>query len=523
MSEAAADTTAPANDAPGRRGAAWNLVANMAGHVTSMAAGLFFTSYLVKTLGIDGYALVPLATALSAFMGPLTQALNAAAARDLTMALARDDAEGASVAFNSAMAGTLVLTLAMGAFALPVALFPAWFFRIPDGLEDSARGLLVMSVLGYLLTTAASPYEMATYARNRFDLRSGIAVGGTLFRIATTFVAITTFGADPRHVGLGMLASAVFSAAMAWFASQAMLPGVGLRVAHVSRAALRRFLHTGTWTLVLQIGTVLFLSVDVVAVNRVIGPRESGYYALAITWTNVLFTLATIMGGVFGPQILAAYARDDKDAFVDQARRAVRAVALLIPLPIALVAGLSTSLFRVWQGPDFVHLAPLLAALTLPLLLALPYNPLNAVFMATDRMRLPALTQLGAGLAKLLLAYALMAWTGLGMYGMAVAGMVLMVLRGTLFTAGYAARLCDRPGWTFLGEAVRGCGLGGVAAALAWWSSARWAPSTWLGLAAAGLVVGVAYLALAWIVFVTPEERSLVRARLRAFLARGSR
>lgn len=522
MSEAAGERPAAATHVPVRRGAAWNLVANMAGHVTSMAAGLFFTAYLVRTLGIDGYALVPLATALSAFMGPLTQALNAAAARDLTMALARDDAEGASVAFNSAMAGTLVLTLSMAALALPVALFPAWFFRIPDGLEDSARALLVMSVVGYLLTTAASPYEMATYARNRFDLRSGIAVGGTLFRIATTFVAITTFGADPRHVGLGMLASAVFSAAMAWLASRAMLPGVGLRVAHVSPAALRRFLRTGTWTLVLQLGTVLFLSVDVVAVNRVIGPRAAGYYALAITWTNVLFTLATIMGGVFGPSILAAHAREDADAFVDQSRRAVRAVALLIPLPIALVAGLSSSLFRVWQGPEFVHLAPLLAALTLPLLLSLPYNPLNAVFMARDRMRLPALTQLGAGLAKLLLAYALMAWTGLGMYGVAVAGMVLMVLRGTLFTAGYAARLCDRPTWTFLGEAVRGCGLGGASAALAWWLSDRWEPASWVGLAAAGLLVSVAYLALAWILFLTPEERALALARVRAVLARGT-
>ncbi len=108
------------------------------------------------------------------------------------------------------------------------------------------------------------------------------------------------------------------------------------------------------------------------------------------------------------------------------------------------------------------------------------------------------------------------------MYGMAVAGMVLMVLRGTLFTAGYAARLCDRPAGTFLGEAVRGCGLGGVSAALAWWISARWAPSTWLGLAAAGLMVGVAYVALAWTVFVTPEERSLVRARLRVLLTRSS-
>ncbi len=503
--------------APGGRRLSTNLIANVAGHGTSMLAGLFFTAYLVRTLGIDGYALVPLATAMSAFMAPLTAALNAAAARDLTMALARDDADGASVAFNSAMAGTLLLTLAMAACALPVAAMPAWFFRIPGGMEDSARALLGMSIAGYLLTTAASPFEMATYARDRFDLRSAIAVGGTLFRITTTFVAIEVWGADPRYVGMGMFASSAFAAAMSWLAARSLLPTVRLRAADVSRDVLRRFLRTGGWTLVLQVGTVLFLSVDVVLVNRVIGPRESGYYALAITWTNVLFTLATIMGGVFGPPVLAAWARRDLDAFVDQARRAVRLVALLIPLPVALVAGFATSLLRVWQGPDFEHLAPLLASLTLPLLLALPYNPLNAVFMATDQMRLPALTQLGAGLVKLGLAYALMAWSGLGTYGMALAGMVMMVLRGTVFTAAYAARLCDRPTWTFLGEAVRGCALGSVVTVLAWGVSERVAPSTWPGLALAGGCVAATYAVLAWVGFLSAEERGLVRARITAW------
>jgi membrane protein EpsK len=507
--------------ASGGRGAALNLVANVAGHGTSMLAGLFFTSYLVRTLGIDGYALVPLATAMSAFMAPLTAALNAAAARDLTMALANDDAEGASVAFNSAMAGTLLLTLGMAACALPVALFPEWFFRIPAGLEGSARGLLTMSVAGYLLTTAASPFEMATYARNRFDLRSGIAVGGTLFRIGTTFAAIELLGADPRHVGLGMFASSAFAAAMSWVASRRLLPTARLRLGDVSAGALRRFLRTGGWTLVLQIGTVLFLSVDVVLVNRVIGPREAGYYALAITWTNVLFTLATIMGGVFGPEVLAAWARRDLDAFVERSRRAVRVVALLIPLPIALVAGFSASLLRVWQGPDFEHLAPLLAGLTLPLLLALPYNPLNAVFMATDSMRLPATTQLGAGVVKLALAYVLMAWTGLGVYGMALAGMLLMVARGTLFTAGYAARLCERPTWAFLGEAVRGCVLGALVTALAWVVSERVAPVTWAGLAAAGAGVAAVYAGLAWVAFLGADERAFVRGRVTGLIARG--
>lgn len=496
-----------------------NLMANLTAYGASMLASLLLTPYLVSRLGIEGYALVPLANALSAFLTPLTAALNTASARDLTRAIARGDDAETSVVFNSALAGTAALCGILAMIALPLASAPERIFTLPAGGAPAAAALMQLSVCGFLLTTLASPFEIATYARNRFDVRSGIGVAGTVVRVAGTWAALEHLGPDPRYVGAGILAASAVSAALSVVAWRGLLPGVRLHPGDVSAEALRAFVRTGGWTLVLQLGTVLFLNVDVVLVNRALGVREGGMYALAGTWTTVLVSLSAVIGGVFGPGTIAAWARGDRAAFVARARDGVRWVGAAMALPAALVGGFAAPLLRCWQGAAFEHLAPLMATLALPMLLTLPYSPLAAVFMATDRVRAPALAQIVAGALKVALAMALMTYTPLGTYGMAMAGSLLLLLRASVFTAVYAARLCDFSATAFLSDAFGAAMLGLVTAAGAW-SLDHWLQiDRWPALIAASAGVGLVYGAMVYRLLLRPEERDRVR---RAVLRRAA-
>jgi O-antigen/teichoic acid export membrane protein len=500
-----------------------NLLANLTAYGASMLASLLLTPYLVARLGLDGYALVPLANALSAFMTPLTAALNTASARDLTRAIARDDDAATSVVFNSALAGTVCLCAVLAGIALPLASAPQWIFDLPPGGGPDAAALMQLSVCGFLLTTLASPFEMATYARNRFDVRSAIGVIGTIVRVGGTWAALAHLGPDPRYVGAGILAASATSAALSVFAWRGLLPGVRLRPRDVSADALRAFLRTGGWTLVLQLGTVLFLNVDVVLVNRALGVREGALYSLAGTWTTVLVSLSAVIGGVFGPGTIAAWARGDRAAFVGRAREGVRWVAAAMALPAALVGGFAAPLLRCWQGPQFEHLAPLMATLALPMLLTLPYSPLAAVFMATDRVRAPAIAQIVAGLLKVALAVVLMRYSTLGTYGMALAGSLLLLLRASVFTAVYAARLCDFSATSFLADAFGAALLGLITAAGAWGLDRLVHIDRWPALIAASAAVGLVYAASVYALLLRPDERARARgAVLRRLTARGA-
>ena len=71
---------------------------------------------------------------------------------------------------------------------------------------------------------------------------------------------------------------------------------------------LKKLLGTGGWIVVNQIGTLLYLSIDLIVVNRVGGAVAGGRYAAVMQWSTLLRTIAGTIAGVFAPTILYHYA-----------------------------------------------------------------------------------------------------------------------------------------------------------------------------------------------------------------------
>ena len=87
-----------------------NLVWNFADFVTAVAAGLWFTPYLIRSLGTDVFGLVPLATMIVGYLAVVTVGLNAAVGRNLTIAVEAGQHDKANRVFNTSLWGGIVLS-----------------------------------------------------------------------------------------------------------------------------------------------------------------------------------------------------------------------------------------------------------------------------------------------------------------------------------------------------------------------------------------------------------------------------
>jgi membrane protein EpsK len=265
----------------------------------------------------------------------------------------------------------------------------------------------------------------------------------------------------------------------------------------------------GAWAVINFAGALLYLQIDLLVINRILGPEAGGRYAALAQWSFLIRSLGGTVAAVMGPTVLHLYARGDHDELLAYSRRGVLGLGIFLALPVGLVSGLAGPLLTLWLGTAYTEYAGLLALMVLPLSINVAVTPLFAVQSAANAVRVPAIVTLVMGLGNVLLAIA--ATHRFGIYGAAIAGGVMLTSKNVLFTPVYTARALGR-GWaSYFDVLLRALALSLVVAAAGYVVSAFAPLVTWaqLVLAAAGLAV--LYAPLAWFGAFTRADRNHVR------------
>lgn len=473
----------------------------------SLLIGLWFTPYLIHHLGKEQFGLVPLANTMIGYMSVATVGIGMAVSRFVTIALERGDSAKANRVFTTAQLGLWGISLALLIPVLLASYFGDHLVRVPAGSENDVRWLFVFCGASFLFNTATSAFGVSTFYRNRLDIPGWLAIVSTLVRVGVIVLLFQVAAAQLWQVGAGMaLATLMAGLGLIW-SWRHFTPDLHLRFTDWDASELRRLTSTAGWVSVSQIGTILLISIDLLVVNRFFGPVANTQYAVALQWSMMLRGIAGTLGGLFAPGITALHAHGDVAGLVTYSQRSVKFMGLLMALPIGLISGLSAPLLQTWLGVDFVGVAPLMILLTLPMALNLAYLPLHQINLATNDVRLPGLVQIGAGVLNLMLAVGLARYTPLGMYGVALAGGLVLSLRNLAFTPIYAARIIGVPDSTFyrtMAPCVFACGIAFGTALLAGFLIT---PAGWLGLGATATAAALVYVAVSYLLLVTGPER----------------
>lgn len=429
-----------------------NLASNILNFAFSLLAGIWLTPYLIRHLGVGAYGLIPLTTAVMSFLSLFTVALNSSVGRFMTIALDRNDEREANQIFNTSfwsIAGILLLLLAPSAW---MAFHADSLFLVPKGAERDAAWLFMAMIGVFCLTTMNSAFSMASFCTNRFDLQNAVNILYTLARVVLIVLFFNVCVPRVWHVGLATLAATALSMAGAVLIWKNLTPMLQICPSWFSLDSLRKMTGMGGWILVNQLGSILFLSIDLVVVNKFLGSEASGRYGAVMTWSTLLRSLAGVIAGVFTPTIIILHSRADIPGMVRYSRQAVKLLGLAMAIPIGLICGLSTPLLRLWLGEEYVRLAPLMSLMTCHLCINLAVLPLFSIQVATGRVRAPGIVTAVMGFLNLGLAIILAGPAGWGVYGVAAAGAVALTAKNLIFTPWYGARIAGVHGLAFYGE-----------------------------------------------------------------------
>lgn len=493
-----------------------NLIGNVGYLGLTMLVGVLYVPFLVRHLGPAAYGLVPLIATVTTYMNLVTMGLDCAVARSMALALERKDNDSANLIFNVSLWGNL----ALGAILLiPASLATVYIdqvLRVPPGYEAATRWLFAGTVAAFLLNQIKTPFSVSSFCRNRLDLYTVVATCETLTRVGIVVGLFYFLTPRIEYVGLAILVGTIVSTIGTIWLWKALTPDLRVRLGLFDWKLLKDLCGTGGWALVSQLGLMLYLNIDLLLANRFFGPEQGGRYAAVLLLPTLLRTVSTAVGGIFPPTMYQLYARGDTDELVGYLNSAIKFLGLIMALAVGLVCGFSEPLLRLWLGPAFGNLAPLLFLMAIHLCVNLSMYPLYAVPLAADRMRAQGLVALGVGIGNLLLALFLMQVCGWGLYGLAAAGAIMLTIRYFLFTPLYAARILNRPYGTFfravLPIVVTTLATIGLCRAILW----RSVISNWIELGLAAATVSIVSSSLVYLLL-SPHERMALKDTVARF------
>ena len=497
-----------------------NLLANIIYFLVNVVIGIFIVPYFVSNLGVAAYGLIPLAASITGYAAIVIQSLNTSISRFLTIDLQREDYAAANRTFNTAFFGLTAVILLM----IPVVLVVAWFipsiFHVPVGQERGATLLFLGVCAAFLIRSWTGNFTVQLFAYNRLDLQNLVNITNVVVQTGLIVLLFAFFGPNLALVGMAYLAAAIVASGASIILARWVCPHLQLSFDAFDRTRIKELCEMGWWVVINNIGSLLFLQIDLIVVNLLFGAKSAGEYAITLQWVILLRAFAGMLSGVLTPTIYSYYACENTESLIQIMKSAVRLMGLAIALPIGLVCGFSPQLLTVWVGPEFANLAPLMVLLTVHLSINLAVLPVFSINVVHNKVRVPGILTLVMGIGNIALAVALPLLTGWGYFGVAAAGAIVLTLKNAVFTPWYATKVLGVEVHTFTRSILPGIAATIIVGISAATLGAVLPLKSLTMLAVAGIFVTLIYMAALLAFGLSKFERRLFESYLPLALRR---
>jgi membrane protein EpsK len=459
---------------------------------------------------VAAYGLIPLATSFTSYVTILTDSLNIAVSRFLTVDLHQKNYQKANRTFNTALFGLSGVIILLVPVVVLLSYYAPKFFNIPAGQEFEVILLFFGVSTAFLIRSWSSNFTVSLFAYNRLDLLNLLNILSVIVQVSLIVVVFTTFSPQLGYIGFAYLVSGLVFLFGAIVLSKRINPHLHMDLQEFDRSRLKELTVMGWWAVVDMIGSLFFLQIDLIAVNLLFGATAAGEYAVVFVWAILLRGIAWTLAGVLSPMILTYYAKDSIEQIIHISKSAVKGLGLFIALPIGLICGFAPHILTLWVGPQFAHLAPLMWVLILPLAINLCILPLYTICVAFNKIRIPGIITLFMGVGNVILVFSLPLLLGWGYYGVAVSGAIMFTLKNTFFTPWYTTKIMGISTNTFTKSMIAGVLAALIIAGLSAIIGKIFIISSLINLAMFGGIISIVYIIVIWFIGLNQYEREIV-------------
>lgn len=375
-----------------------NLYTNIATMVANTLVVIYYTPYLVDKLGVSVYGVLPLALIINQYIMVATGMLTNAFTRFYSVAIQKNDYGEASKVFTTSLVATLFIIIIITPALAGVVLKVDTLFQIPRGFEESARWLFSLTIVSFYFSIVSSFLNVTLYALNRLDLMNYMKIVRQSLKLVFTVFLFEGVGIELHFVGLANLIVEiiVFFWSIYYFFKYKPVQ-VKISLQFYSKITLFAILGMASWVLIQELGDTLLYRTDNILINHYLGSSESGRLGAISELGGYIKTVVQVVGSLFGPLILIAYAKDNHKEVEDLTVNQSLIVGCLAAVLCGVTAGVGPELLSLWLDDSFLSYSHWLCLKLFPIPFYAAGGVMSFVYKAWNKVKKPAIYTLMIG------------------------------------------------------------------------------------------------------------------------------
>lgn len=433
-----------------------NMIANIVSYSSNIIISFVLTPFLINTLGKETYSFYPIANTIVSYMSILSSSLNSMASRFVTISLTKGNELEANKYYSSVMASNFIL----GTVVLVPMVFIIIFFdsllEVPINSLAAVRALFALVFSSALINIFSSVFGIATFAKNRIDLRSLRELITAIIRLVLFVVFYKCFQPSIVYVGVVTLIVAIINIAFQYGYTKKLLPELRIRISNISWSHTKDLLGASVWSTINTFGNTLLTGMALILANLFYGSAASGTYSIVQTVPNFINGIIVMLVGVFYPLITYKYALQDKKGLIAEVKKAQSIVGLFTCATIIVFSALASNFFNLWTpGEEAVSLSILSFVTILPHLFIACLWPLTNLNIVMNKVKVPAIFTLSIGVINIIIAYLVYVLSDFGIISLAIISTCLQIVWIGIFIPIYACKKLNINIFTFYPPVIK--------------------------------------------------------------------
>lgn len=394
------------NENIGKKQVSINMIANIISYSSNLLISFILTPFLINSLGKEVYSFYPLANTIVSYMSIITTSLNTIASRFFTMALVKNDREDANKYFSSVLASNIFIGVILAVPMIGIVVFVDKVLDIPVNSVAAVQILFSVVFLSALVNVLGSVFGIATFAKNRIDLRSLRELITAIIRLALFVILYRTFPPSIIYVGVVAFIVSIINLVFQLLYTKYLLPDIRIRKEFVSKSHTFELVKAAFWNMVFMMGNVLLAGMNLVLTNIYYGASASGVLSIVQTVPSFINGVISMLVGVFFPVVTYKVIQNDTRGIVCEILRAERLIGVSACAVIIVFSAMAENFFALWVPTEDKWFLSLVSLITImPHMIIANMWILTNLNIAQNKVKIPAIITILAGVGNVLLSF----------------------------------------------------------------------------------------------------------------------
>ncbi|MBQ8835471.1 MAG: lipopolysaccharide biosynthesis protein [Oscillospiraceae bacterium] len=421
-----------------------NIITSVGVMVVNLFISFWLSPYIIRTIGVEANGFVSLANNFVTYANLIVTALNAMAARFITIAYIQQDYKKANLYYNSVFWGNLIIVAVLLLPAAYLVVKLENFIEVPADILLDVKILFSLVFLSFFVRTGAPNYDCGTYVTNRMDLSYLPNIATSLLRCVLLVGMFTIWTPHVWYVSFTSTLIGFITLAIAGYYTHKLTPElrVNLKKPICSWKAIKELVGAGIWSAISNSGNMLLSGLDLLVCNVFVGATPMGILSVSKTMPSILIQFSESIRGAFGPELTISFAKGDMEDVYKNISKAMKITSVAVTIPTAGLVVMSDAFYTLWV-PD--QDAELLQMLTTLAILSYLVNSgiviLFNVFSTVNKVKINSLAMIISGACSILFTFLLIYFTDWDLYAVAGVSSVVTICKNLFFTIPVASKL----------------------------------------------------------------------------------